>query len=158
MYKYLLNIGDWSDDGHWKNERIILESSHTKEQIVQAYKDSCKLTGVQFNYNDDYTGLGWTWQEKNARCIATEYEDGWMSKENIQILKKHGIDVLEGFDPEYVDEDSFYFDGVDNFVEILIKFIKLSLPTWEVKIVNDDIEWINGYGDFNHQFGYWLFG
>jgi hypothetical protein len=80
-----------------------------------------------------------------------------MSVKNILILRSHGIDVLEGFDKNYVDEESFHFDWVEHFVEILLKFIKLSLPELEIKVIKDKIEWINWYGDFCHQFGYGLF-
>lgn len=157
MYKYILNIGDWSDDGHGKNEKVILQSSHTKAEIIQAYKDSCKLTWIQFNHNTDYTWLGWDWKTADLRNIATDYEDSKISKENIIILKSHWIDVFSGYEHEDIDEDNFYIDGVENFVEILISFIKLSLLELEAKIIEDKIEWINWYWDFNHQFGYGLF-
>lgn len=156
MYKYVLNIWDWSDDWHWKNERIILESSHTKEEIIEAYKASCKLTWLQFNHNDDYTGLGWDWREEKKRQIATEYEDSSMTKEQIAILKSHGIDVMEGFS-EDIDEDDFYFDWTEHFVEVLIKFIQLSLPDLKIEIVEDDLEEINWFGGLGQQFWYGLF-
>lgn len=154
MYKYVLNIWDWSDDWHWKNERIILESSHTKEEIIEAYKASCKLTWLQFNHNDDYTGLGWDWREEKKRQIATEYEDSSMTKEQIAILKSHWIHI-EWFDEDY--EEDFYFDWIEHFFELWIKFVTLSLPEWKVKIINDDLEEINWFGEFSQQFWYGLF-
>ncbi len=157
MYKYILNIGDWSDDGHGKNEKVILESSHTKAEIIQAYKDSCKLTWIQFNHNTDYTWLGWDWRESDKRSIAVDYADSTISKENILILKSHWIDVLEWLNEDYLNDNTFYIDGIENFVEILISFIKLSLPELEIKVIEDDIEWINWIWDFRHQFGYGLF-
>ena len=154
MYKYVLNIWDWSDDWHWKNERIILESSHTKEEIIEAYKASCKLTWLQFNHNDDYTGLGWNWEEQDKRNIATDYEDSSLSKDKIAKLKSHWIHI-EWFDEDY--EEDFYFDWVEHFVELWINFVTLSLPEWKVKIINDDLEEINGFRGFRQQFGYGLF-
>ena len=47
MRKVKLVIGDWSGDGHGQSEEFVFETNKTVEEIGQAYKDSCKLTGLQ---------------------------------------------------------------------------------------------------------------
>ena len=75
MERVKLTIGDWSQDGHNQYEEFVYESNKSVHEIRQAYKDSCKLTGISFNHNEDYTGLNLKWDhpEYNSRKIATEY-------------------------------------------------------------------------------------
>ena len=41
-YLVYLNIGDWSGNGHDKNERFYFTSNYNVSTIRQAYKNSCK--------------------------------------------------------------------------------------------------------------------
>jgi hypothetical protein len=163
--KVKLVIGDWSSDGHGHHEDVILESNKSVEEIQEAYKKSCKLTGLSFNHNQDFTGLNLNYDhpEYSDRKIAVEYEDCHISELATKILKEHGIDVWEGFDDNVYDkeEDDCPIDGVDHFVELWTKFVKLSLPDLELTVPKkgDKIPVINGYWDdnLNVQFGYGLF-
>jgi hypothetical protein len=56
-HKFIILIGDWSSDGHGKSESFVLNGNYPVKMLRQAYKDSCKLTGVQFNHNYNYTGI-----------------------------------------------------------------------------------------------------
>lgn len=165
MNKVKLNIGDWSKDGHSQSESIIFNTNKSVEEIQQAYKASCKLTGLSFNHNEDYTELNLNWQhpEYDDRKIATEYESSEISKLAEEILLKHGIDVWEGYDMNVYNkkEDLAPIDGVDHFVELWIKFVKLSLPDLILERIEEKeiIPSINGYWNknLNCQFGYGLF-
>ena len=68
-----LVLGDWSDDGHGKTEKICLEFNKTVEEIQQAYKDSCKLTGINFH---------------SADGLCVEYEDNSVSDKYMEILEQ----------------------------------------------------------------------
>ena len=57
MNKMYLVLGDWSGDGHGISEKVLIESNVSAQEIQEAYKASCKLTGVSFNHNNDYTGI-----------------------------------------------------------------------------------------------------
>ena len=152
--KIKISIGDWSEDGHNQYEQFVFESNKPVEEIQQAYKDSCKLTGLQFNHNEDYTGLNLNWQhpEYDDRQICTEYEDGEVSQFAKDILSTHGLDVPEDF---YEEE----------FLQLLIDFIKLSLPDLELVEASfkrselKEIPALNGWwnDNLNVQFGYGLY-
>ena len=153
MNKVKLTIGDWSGDGHSQYEEFVFESNKTVEKIRQAYKDSCKLTGLSFNHNEDYTGLNLGYG--TDRQIATEYEQYELSALAKKILTKFNIDYSE------YEEDSFS----ETFVKLLIDFIKLSLLDLELKEASfkeselKTIPPINGWwnDELNCQFGYGLF-
>ena len=49
-----LTIGDWSGDGHEKYDIFVYQVNYPVDIIQQSYKDSCKLTGIQFNENDKF--------------------------------------------------------------------------------------------------------
>ena len=63
-----LTIGDWSKDGHNRMEHYYLNSNYDVHQVREAYKNSCKKTGVTFNHNEDYTGLGLTYDSQIGRA------------------------------------------------------------------------------------------
>ncbi len=165
-----LVLGDWSGDGHGKSEEVLLQSNVNVKTIQQAYKDSCKLTGVSFHHNEDYTGLNRNWKERDEYQIATEYERSGIPAKALTELIKHG------FQEAFLDNKKYDFDGwkndlkvgedieydSDTFTEIWIWFVKLSLPEntiLEKVNVNDETPYINGYWDknLNVQFGYGLY-
>ncbi len=55
MNKMYLVLGDPSQDGHSQYDKVLFEVNKTLEEVQQAYKDSCKLTGISFNHSYDYT-------------------------------------------------------------------------------------------------------
>jgi hypothetical protein len=71
--KMYLVLGDWSNDGHGKHDKYLLESNVDVSVIQQAYKDSCKLTGVSFNHNEDYTKRNRSWEIADEYRIATSF-------------------------------------------------------------------------------------
>jgi hypothetical protein len=156
-YKMYLVLGDWSDDGHGKFEKILLESNYPVKKVQDAYKKSCKLTGISFNScygKENYTGVERSWEEAEKYCIAVEYEDSKISPECIKVLKKHGIATP-------TDDDDTFYDSEYWFADLWVAFVKLSLPDLELTRLDakDDIPVINGYWNknLNVQFGYGLY-
>lgn len=139
-----LTLGDWSDDGHGKYEEFYIKSNYDVHKVRQAYKDSCKKTGLSFNHNEDYTGLNLGYG--STRQIWTEYESRELSEDAIEILRKFGIDD--------------YFDDTDDAASLMMKFIALSMPEdFEYEFFCIEAEPINGWwnNELNVQFGYGLF-
>jgi len=156
--KVKLTIGDWSQDGHNQYDEFVYESNKSVQEIRQAYKDSCKLTGIQFNHNKDYTEVIGN-KYGTERHICTEYEDNSVSDLAKEILKKHGIKLWRD------GEEDYYIESIEEFIDILIQFIKLSLPDLVLEEASfkkselKNIQPINGWwnDELNHQFGYGLF-
>jgi len=164
-----LVLGDWSDDGHGKYEKVLVESNVDVAIIQKAYKDSCKLTGVSFNHNDDYTGLNRQDMEETEYHIATEYERRGIPEKALTELLKHGFKEaflenekydFKGWEKTLKAGDDLDYD--DLFVDIWIWFVKLSLPENTIlKKVDEknDIPVINGYWNkkLNVNFGNGLY-
>ena len=160
MKEYLvyLNIGDWSGDGHDKNEKFYFISNYDVSTIRQAYKDSCKLTGLQFNHNENYTN-----NEKLDRnkLIFTQYEEDFINKDVVYILEKHGVNFDKYLNRNdcFSSEDKYYFYQYSS-AELIMEFIGLSMPKdWIYKTYTIEAEPINGdyNNELNVQFGYGLF-
>lgn len=151
-----LTIGDWSEDGHSQYDEFVYTSNKSLKEIQDAYKQSCKKTGVQFNHNTNYTGLEMDWQhpEYDDRHICTEYLSSTISK--------LAYDILSSFFE--LDKDFMECIDVEQFVVLITNFIKISLPDWEIKEAAfkkselRNVPAINGWwGDLNHGFGYGLY-
>ncbi len=151
--KVKITIGDWSQDGHEEYDEFVFDSNKTVHEIRQAYKDSCKLTGLQFNYNKNYTGLPEHNSYGTDRHICTEYNENEITDLALNILKEHGIDIN-------VDKLD-----IDVFLKLLIDFIKLSLPDLVLeeaafkKSELREIPAVNGWwnDELNVGFGYGLY-
>ena len=151
-----LHIGDWSEDGHNIWETFIYEVNVPVVKIQQAYKDSCKLTGLQFNHNYNYSGLSEHSKHGTDRHIWTKYDNREISPLALSILQTHGIKTSK-------------FEAGDFEVEeaaiLILEFIKLSLPELTFKegsFKKSDLKTIphiNGFWnkELNVQFGYGLF-
>lgn len=144
MYKFKIEIGDPSKDGHNQSEDRIINSNKTIEEVREAYNKSCLLTGLVFTSNKDIIvnneKLGWQHPEHSDRCICTEYESYDISELAQGILQNHGI--------VYTNIES----DVDSLVNIFLDFIKLSLPDFEYNVIQDIIPSLGltiGYGLFD---------
>jgi hypothetical protein len=142
-YKFKIEIGDPSKDGHNQSEDRVIISNKTRDQVREAYNKSCLLTGLVFTSNKDIIvnneKLNWQNNEYSDRSICTEYESYDTSELAQNILKEYGIK-----NPE-IDGD------IDSLVDIFLEFIKLSLPDFEYDIVQDIIPSLGltiGYGLF----------
>lgn len=158
-----LVLGDWSNDGHGKSNKILVESNYTVDFVQQAYKDSCRLTGVSFNkieWQEDFTNGA-----KNAITIADEYEEPFVPAEALILFtEKFGLtpQIINswGGDYDYKKDEKFCLNE-DSFVKLWFWFVRLSHPDLEIREVpaKESIPCINGYWDknLNVQFGYGLY-
>lgn len=162
MNKMYLVLGDWSDDGHGKYDKVLVESNKTVREIQDAYKASCRLTGVSFNHNEDFTERKRSSREANKYHIATDYEQGFdVSEEAKQALRDVGFDVDKHFAFGMDDEGDQIEDNDVIFLHLWTEFVKLSLPDLIINKIPEDrgIPVINGYwnNNLNVQFGYGLY-
>lgn len=132
--KVKLNLGDWSQDGHNQTEVVILEVNKTVKEIQEAYLKSCKDSGVELHR------------------LCSDYDENIIDDADLQDLEDFGIKWLF----EHV-EDNLIWDTT-SFTNLILDFIKISLPDLTYKIVEDDIPNLNGFwGDLNVTFGYGLY-
>lgn len=164
MNRMYLVLGDWSDDGHGKYEKVLLQSNVSVEEIQTAYKNSCKLTGVSFNHNDDYTGKNRNWEDLKKYQICTGYDDAELTQEVFDALAKFGLtkEILTSFDTEGIMGGDEYYLYKESYTNLWIWFVKLSLPkdtVLEKVSEKNEIPVINGYWNknLNVQFGYGLY-
>ena len=111
--RFIIKIGDHRDF-------FVYESNKTLDEITNAYMISCETTKVCFDdtHNRKYIKL------------AIDFDDNSIPKVAEKNLLEFGLDVWDGYDPAYydIDECLSHFDGVDHFMEIFWKFVKISLP------------------------------
>lgn len=153
-------IGDWSGDGHRESDDVIFQVNYPICDIQDAYKESCKLTGVQFNHGKNYSTPN---GEYAFNQILTEYGEPFITPEQTAILKKFHVitdEIINKLRLREIDDNEFIVDDVKQFVTILIRFISLSMPDdFVASHVNENrIPYINGHGsDLNVQFGYGIY-
>lgn len=148
-----LVLGDWSDDGHGKTDKILVESNMSVKDIKQAYKNSCKLTKIKFE--DE---------------VAADFEEPYFSKKAMKIFitrfgltrdivkKWNKIEKIDVSQNEFNDFNSPTLD-IESFINAWIWFVRLSNPDIQINVIDDEIPCINGYWDkvLNANFGYGLY-
>lgn len=138
MFKFCIELGDPSADGHGIFENIFVESNVGLDILEEAYENSVKKTGIDF--------------EK----ICEHYEDNALSDDILKEFESLGLDLEKiGFENlEEVDENDD--EGMclepEEYVRLLMWFIGLSVKgKFEWKIVSDDCP------RFSKSFGYGLY-
>ena len=133
-YIYQVTLGDPFQDEHGQYEKIKFKTNKTKEEIVEAYLKSCKLTGLRFHYISG---------KDPSDELFCEYEQAFLTKYQIEVLEHHNCPFEEFFDKHEDDqlEDTVLYN--DGLFRMIIWFISLSLNDFQYEEVEDKIETIN---------------
>ena len=108
-YNVCFELGDESHDGHGHSEKFHMTSNYSAKEITKFLNEFEKKTGVDI-------------------CKECEdYEDNTFSKETTKKLLELGI-----IDSEYVeDDDCYYVDGTDDFINIIENCLKYVVKDFE---------------------------
>lgn len=108
-YSICFELGDESHDGHGHSEKFHMTSNYSAKEITDFLNEFEKKTGVDI-------------------CKECEdYEDNTFSKETTKKLLELGI-----IDSEYVeDDDCYYVDGTDDFINIIENCLKYVVKDFE---------------------------
>ncbi len=134
-FEITFSLGDVSGDGHEKSAEYIFATSHDKIALEAAYEDTVKKTGLD---------LG---------DICRKFEDNNLDIKTQNILTQHGVDLSFIEDTQYADAPSDISVSATEFAELMLRFIKISLPSLEFTAVEPE----RTYFMPQRQFGYGLF-
>ncbi len=154
MQEFRLVLGDWSDDGHGKSDEILLRADKPVKDLQDAYKASCKLTGISFNGNDDFTEIKREYAEQYKYQVCVDYEQNQLSQEVIGVLEKFKCPLLD------VIKQAEHCIDQESFRDLLMWFIGLSLDfKWEFTPKEKQPPALNGWWNknLNVGFGYGLY-
>ncbi|ASZ74939.1 hypothetical protein FDI69_gp248 [Rhodococcus phage Trina] len=126
--KYAIAIGDYSDDGHGKCDRYVVESDKDFDlkDIAKAYQQSRKELG------------------KGIEDIATSYES-WPLESDAQVFVDAGLQwPKDWFDPDEDDPEDLAEVLAENWDEdvwvyVFEFMVKRHLPEFNLKIVKSDL-------------------
>jgi hypothetical protein len=153
LNKFYVVLGDWSEDGHGKHSKVLIESNICLEELQKAYKDSCAETKFDFH-----------------RIVCHRYEEYGLTAEIFDLfndfhcpIETLGLERLDGRKlEEKITEDnceSYYFNEF-SFINALMWFIGLSVKKeWVWRKIDLNIPFFNGYWSetLNVSFGYGLY-
>ena len=108
-YNVCFELGDESHDGHGHSEKFHMSSNYSAKEITDFLNEFEKKTGIDI-------------------CKECEdYEDNTFSKETTKKLLELGI-----IDSEYIeDDDCYYVDGTDDFINIIENCLKYVVKDFE---------------------------
>ena len=108
-YNICFELGDESHDGHGHSEKFHMTSNYSAKEITDFLNEFEKKTGIDI-------------------CKECEdYEDNTFSKDTTKKLLELGI-----IDSEYVeDDDCYYVDGTDDFINIIENCLKYVVKDFE---------------------------
>ncbi len=127
-YTFLIVTGDSGGDGHGQSDDFYFKTNYPIKDIEAAYEKSCKDSSVNFGE------------------ICQEYGDSSIDEDVLKKLKKFGVDITK----DEIEEFSDYV-GSNDLIELIIKFIKVSMPS--------DFKYSRTYNDIPciGEFGYGLY-
>lgn len=145
MYTFKIPIGDWSNDGHGIADWYIVQSNKSVEEVRELYFQACKMFG--FGLDTEY---------KDAPCI--DYEDSVIPIETLYLLEDFGVkaasNLLENLE---VGSTECYVDP-DNFINIVLEFIKTQDRNLELDIVDIPMFQFYGFDSKERHIGYFGYG
>ena len=138
-YHFVVNIGDWSKDGHNQHEGTNIKSSHPVEQVQDAFISAAKRLGLLTS--EDFPRF----------ALCDEYGDNKIY--HTEILVQAGIAIDD------LIEDRYLIDGSISMVHLVMRIAKLDLPEFEYEPVPSQLIHFNGFWDskLNVSIGYGLF-
>jgi hypothetical protein len=133
-YKFNLEIGDTSGDGHREMKTIFIECNHSMAELDDAYNKSVDLTGIDL-----------------IEDCCRDHEDNALDKDTADILITHLdlVSIIGTCDKKYNKPYNLENLWVDSWRDLVMRFIKLSLPDLEYNIIESESFDIGGYGLFN---------
>ncbi len=139
---FKMNVGDYSDDGHGKNEVIVIKSTKPVDEVLDAFmRSGAKLNVVQHG----------------SFVIAEEYEDSKISTEHAEALRSAGIKFDDLVYNDGDDEDPEYtIEGTTEIVHLVMRIAQKELD-FQYEIANDAIPSFNGFDGVGPAIGYGLF-
>lgn len=139
---FKMNIGDYSSDGHGRNEVVVIKSTKPVDEVVTAFMS----VGEKINL-----------VKHDRFLIAEEYEDSELSNEHAEVLANAGIKFDDLVYNDGDEEDPEYtIEGTHELVHLVMRIAQKELD-FEYEISNDSIPSFNGYGGKGPQIGYGLF-
>lgn len=142
MYKFNIEFGDVSQDGHCMTSVFGLECSVNKEELKELFGKACESTGFNFvneicNEYLDYT-------------IGLNYLNDLKEKKNINLL-----DIIKSVRCYYdEDEESYIVEYCEDFLLIFLEFTrKYGGKDFTYKItpqIQDRLSINMGYGLFSN--------
>lgn len=139
---FQMNVGDYSDDGHGKNEVFVIKSTKPVDEVLKAFISS----GTKLNV-----------YQHGSFVIAEDYEDSKLSNEHAEALRNAGIEFEDLVYNDGDEEDPEYtIEGTTEIVRLVMRIAQKELD-FEYEIANDVIPSFNGFGGAGPQIGYGLF-
>ena len=127
LHNITFTLGDPSGDGHGHYVVFHMESNYSVKDITDAYNKATEILGFDF-----------------IKTCCVKYQESYIKPTYALILVKYGIlnkISLEDTDFYGVSKGTYYIDdGIDEYVDIFIKIIKLVLKdfTLEYRDLHED--------------------
>jgi hypothetical protein len=116
-YKINFAIGDWSGDGHGRNNYTLVESNQSVEVVREAFFDAQEVTGIN-------------WEHDSGLC--NEYGESALSKDMVKKFSKLGYT----FNQANTEKDGTVFMGHDDMLDLLLWFLKLGNNSLKLQLAN----------------------
>lgn len=138
MYKYNIEFGDISQDGHERTAVFSIECSVDQHELEKLFNNACKNT--EYNFKEE---------------ICDDYGINYINIDYLQELKEErNIDLLSIVEKhhDYNDANESYGLNEENFLRIFLEFTKKYCGkefTYKVNSpLNDRLSIYMGYGLF----------
>ena len=115
-YTYILDIGDWSDDGHGKCEELLFESNMRIDAVRGAYFKAAKKLGYRL--------------DGHGSDFCTDYTCNSFSRKGLAKIRESGYKGAFSDDPR---EDYVTTHGM---AKLVIWFCMQGNPKLELKLVD----------------------
>ena len=127
------DLGDWSWDGHKVTFTVVAESSHSAQEVADAYQRACRR--FDFVLHDRVCGL---------------YEEYAIGPAELQFLQSLGYTPAPDFDPAYVKPADMF--------AMFVTMVQAGDPSITMTVITPEPFFIPGTPDRSFHLGYGALG
>lgn len=121
--RFQMSVGDPSGDGHSQCDYFIIETNADNiDAVNSAYNKAVKKTKLDL-----------------VASVCESYEENTISKANVKILAKHGINIEDYCcDLDFMKEGDDYAPANDLWPILVCDFIRIGNPALTFKVLEED--------------------
>lgn len=145
MNTFMLDLGDWSGDGHGKTDIHHLVTDATLEQVQLAYLRGCEQYGIAMHDGDHFHGRDKRYQVDRSKItlqLPTGYEEHMDDADREEVGARTGMTDWE--------------DDPDGYRDLWLFLVRSQLPNATFEWSKEPISVLHG-GNLNINIGYNLF-
>jgi hypothetical protein len=143
------SIGDWSNDGHGKEQTFIILCNKTSEELREIYFAACDKLKIRLDGHE---------KKLKFPVPCEDYEDGKFSVELYNYLVENGVKMPKFKELEEGAQNGNYFPSTTEFLAVVLALIQWGDKSIVFDLLKPEVFHFYGFDKKKRHIGYFGYG